>query len=366
MINYIGKTIYLGIDVHKNTYSVTAVCEGFIVKHTTLDASPKALVKYCKQSFKGATIKSAYEAGFCGFVLHRYLISQDIQNIVVNPASIEVESRNCKKNDKRDSRKIAEQLSAGRLRSIYIPTLEAENRRYISRLREVFVKQRIRTANQLKGLLNLNGLADGVKKVSNKFITELAILELDENVKFCLIQLAKTWLYFTKGIKEIEEKLKIMTPKEEEIYNSYRKIKGFGPKISKILVHELGDTMQFSNEEKLFSFCGLTPSERSSGEHKRLGNITRQGRPILRKLLVQAAWVAIRKDLYFSEYYDRLSAKKGSGKAIIAVARKLIGRARCAIKKKETFLALKAEDKVDLQEDFCCGLVVGSCGVIKE
>jgi transposase len=354
MVDYTGKTVFLGIDVHKRTYSVSAMCEGCIVKHDTFAASPKILVKYCLSAFKGAVIKSAYEAGFCGFVLHRFLISQGIHNIVVHPASIEIESRNHKKTDKRDSKKIAIQLAAGRLQSVYVPTLEQENRRYVSRLRETFARQRIRAANQLQGLLNLNGVIrwDESPRISKKWLGKLLSLELDENLKFCIKKLAETWLYFSNEIVSIEKKLSLLTPKEQELYEAYRKVPGFGSRIARALVHELGDTMQFTNEEKLFSFCGLTPSEHSSGEHKRLGHITHQGNPILRKMLVQAAWVAIRKDVYFMEFFDRLSSKKGSCSAIVAVARKLIGRARCAIKKKDLYLAVKAEEKVVLQEDF--------------
>lgn len=345
MHDYNGKTIFLGIDVHKKTYSVTAVCEEVVVKQDTFIASPEILVKYCVHAFKGAIIKSAYEAGFCGFVLHRFLLSRGIDNIVVHPASIEVESGNHKKTDKRDSKKIAIQLSSGRLHSVFIPTIEAENRRYISRLREIFVKQRIRTSVQLKSLLNLAGLIpyDKSPKVSKKFIKELLSFDLDENLHFCIEELAKTWLHFTEEIGAIEKKLKLLTPDEQELYDCYRKVTGIGPKIARILVHELGSTMQFSNEEKLFAFCGLTPSEHSSGEHRRLGHITRQGNPILRKVLVQAAWVSVRRDPYFSEYFRQLKARKGACRAIVCVARKLIGRARCAIKNKETFLAVKAE-----------------------
>lgn len=354
MYDYTGKTIFLGIDVHKRTYSVTAVCDGCVVKQDTFIASPQVLVVYCKKAFKGAIIKSAYEAGFCGFVLHRFLIDQNIHNIVVHPASIEVESNNFKKTDKRDSKKIAIQLSAGRLQCVFVPTKEAENRRYISRLREAFVKQRTRTSTQLKSLLHVNGLIphDKSVRVSKKFLKELLTIELNKDVHYCLQQLADTWLYFNNKINEVEKKLSLLTPYEQELYKAYRKIIGFGPKIARILVQELGDTMQFSNEEKLFSFCGLTPREYSSGEHKRLGHITRQGRPILRKVLVQAAWVAVRRDPYFSEYHKQLSVKKGACRAIVVVARKLIGRSRCAIKKKDAFIAVKTEYKVVLQEDF--------------
>jgi transposase len=354
MINYIDKTVFLGIDVHKRTYSVTAICEGIMVKQDTFLASPEIFVKYCRRAFQGAKIKSAYEAGFCGFGLHRFLVNNGIDNIVVHPANIEVESRNRKKTDKRDSKKIAIQLAAGRLQGVYVPTPSQENRRCISRLREIYVKQRTRTAIQLKSFLNVNNLisADKSPKISIKYLNELFTLDLDDNLQFYIKKLAKTWLYFTQEIKEIEKRLFILTQEEQSLYEAYRKISGFGPRISRILMHELGSTMQFSNEEKLFSFCGLTPSEHSSGEHKRLGHITRQGNPTLRKVLVQAAWVAVKKDPYFSEYYEDLRIRKGACRAIIAVARKLIGRARCAIKKKELYFAEKAKHKVVLQEDF--------------
>lgn len=352
MTKYNNKTIFLGIDVHKQTYSITAVCDNIAIKHDSFEAEPKVLLKYCQRLFQGAKIKSAYEAGFCGFGLHRFLIEHGIENIVVHPASIETESRNHKKTDKRDSKKIAIQLAAGRLQSVYIPSLSQENRRSLSRIREQFIKERVRTAVRLKSFLDVNGMKEGKQRFSKKSLKKLLDLDIDENLKFCIYKLVKAWFYFSQEIAEIDKKLLILTPDEQVLYEAYTKITGFGPKIARILIHELGDTMQFSNEEKLCSFCGLTPSEHSSGEHKRLGHITRQGNPLLRKALVQAAWVAVKRDPYFSEYFGKLSIRKGKCRAIIAVARKLIGRARCAIKKKEFYLAVRAEKKVVLQEDF--------------
>src|ERR1700730_12874789 len=113
MVSYIGKTIFIGIDVHKNTYSVSVICEGVLIKQDTLVAIPQNLLTYCEK-FKGARIKSAYEAGFSGFHLHRFLVRHNIDNIVVHPANIETGSRDCVKTDKRDSLKIAKQLADGR------------------------------------------------------------------------------------------------------------------------------------------------------------------------------------------------------------------------------------------------------------
>src|SRR5205807_1293072 len=119
---------------------------------------------------------------------HRFLIAHGIQNIVVHPPSIEVESGNKKKTDKRDSKKIATQLEARRLHSVYIPSIEQEYRRHISRLRETYAREKIRTANQLKGFLNLNGIIpyDKNPRISKKWLNELMSLDLDDNLKFCI------------------------------------------------------------------------------------------------------------------------------------------------------------------------------------
>ena len=90
---------------------------------------------------------------------------------------------------------------------------------------------------------------------------------------------------------------------------------------------------QFSNERQLFSFTGLKPQEHSSGVSQRLGTISRQGRSVLRKILLEAACIAIKKDPSLAEVFDRLSIHRGKKRAIVAVARKLIGRIRACIRK---------------------------------
>ena len=92
MRNYTGKKVYLGIDVHKKTYAVTAILDGQVIKKDTLPASPEKLLSYCLKYFPEASIESAYEAGFSGFHLHRYLRSHKIQNHVINASGIEIAS----------------------------------------------------------------------------------------------------------------------------------------------------------------------------------------------------------------------------------------------------------------------------------
>jgi transposase len=334
MRDYTGKTIFVGIDVHKKTYSVTAICEGLIIKRDTLKASPTVLIAYLKKFFGTGKIRTAYEAGFCGFHLHRALIAVDIFNIVVHAASIET-SKDRVKTDKRDSLKIATHLSLGKLKGINVPTEEREDFRTVTRLRDTFCGERNRISCQIKSLLYTQGLIgpDDGRRVSERWIKDLFTLEVAPGLKFALEQFAKMWLMFNEKIKEIDVQIKAQAIQDKAIDKVYQSASGVGSTTSRILANELGDLQQFKNERQLFSYVGVTPSEYSSGEHVRQGHITKQGKPILRKILVQAAWTAIRNDSELRIIFERIAMKAGRKRAIIAIARRLIGRIRACFAK---------------------------------
>lgn len=344
MKDYTGKTIFVGMDVHKKTYSVTAICEGIIVKRDTLKADPVALIAYLKKRFGSGKIKTAYEAGFCGFHLHRTLENAGIENIVVHAAGIEI-SNSRVKTDKRDSLKIATHLFEGKLRNVYIPSVEQEDHRTVTRLRDTFCKERSRIGNQIKSLLFLHGLipADNKKKVSEKWIKELCNLKMMPGVKFAVEKFATMWLEFNAKILEIDQEIKKQAREKRVTDEMYQTASGIGPTSARVLANELGDLQHFKNEKQLFSYIGFTPSEHSSGEHTRQGHITKQGKPIVRKILVQAAWVAIRHDRELQTIYERIAKKSGAKKAIVAVARRLIGRIRACFRTGEPYKAQPVE-----------------------
>lgn len=344
MKDYTGKTIFVGMDVHKNTYSVTAICDGTIVKRDTLKADPQGLISYLKKRFGSGKIKTAYEAGFCGFHLHRTLEAAGIENIVVHAAGIET-SNNRVKTDKRDSLKIAAHLAEGKLRSVYIPTIEQEDRRTVTRLRDTFCKERTRIGNQIKSLLFLHGLisANDKKKVSPAWIKGLSQLEMIPGVKFAIEKFVAMWVEFSEKIKEIDLEIQKQALEDHAVDDMYQTASGIGHTGARILANELGDLQQFKNERQLSSYIGFTPSEHSSGEHKRQGHITKQGKPIVRKILVQAAWVAIRHDKKLQAIYERIAAKSGAKRAIVAVARRLIGRIRACFRTGVVYEAQKVE-----------------------
>ncbi|MFN4173685.1 MAG: IS110 family transposase [Parachlamydiaceae bacterium] len=335
MNDYKGKTIFVGIDVHKKTYAVTAISEGRLIKRDVLSANPAILIAYLQKKYSSGNIITAYEAGFCGFHLHRALEKAGIKNIVVHAASLEV-SNSRVKTDARDSLKIAQQLAEGRLRCVYIPSPEQEDRRTVSRLRDTFASEKVRIGNQIKSLLYLHGLiADNdSKKVCEKWIEKISALSLMPGLKFSIELLCRAWLEYNSKIKEIEEELDKQVEVDQEIDQIYQSAPGIGKTSARILSNELGDLSQFKNERQLFSYIGLTPSEHSSGDRIRQGHITKQGKPLIRKILVQSAWTAIRYDKGLKQVFDRIRNRAGGKKAIIGIARRLIGRLRACLKVK--------------------------------
>lgn len=341
MYDYTGKTVFLGLDVHKSTYSLTAICEDRVIKRDKICASPYELVKYCRKFFPRAHVKSAYEAGFCGFHLHRILVDHGIDNIVVHPANIEVCKNDSVKTDKRDSLKIATQLAGGRLSGNFIPSNAREDKRHLTRLREALVKQRTRTSCQIKSLMHLHGMIPPGKewRISSKTIPFILEMEMRANLKYTLEVLIQTWNYFSLQIANTKAKMSVALTGDQWLQEVYCSIPGIGLTMANVLINEIGDTKQFSNEQKLFSHAGLTPREHSSGAHQRQGHITKQGNPILRRMLIQAAWRAIKLDSSLKAIFERIRGpNKGKSKiAIVAIARILLGRIRTCLKEERLY-----------------------------
>jgi transposase len=188
-------------------------------------------------------------------------------------------------------------------------------------------------------LLHQYGLikADDERKISLKWIKELEALELSPGLKFALSQHCSLWQHISIKIKEIDNEISNQAQTDGPAEVIYRSVPGIGSTSARVLANELGDMAQFNNERQLFSYIGLTPSEHSSGEHIRQGHITRQGRPLLRKILVQVAWKAIKIDNNLKKAYEQLSKRVGGRRAIVAIARKIIGRIRACFKTGELY-----------------------------
>src|ERR1700693_686446 len=101
---------------------------------------------------------------------------------------------------------------------------------------------------------------------------------------------------------------------------------GVGPVTALAFVLTIGPVSRFANSKKVVSYLGLNPSEESSGGRQRLGAISKQGNPMMRYLLVEAAQTASRLDPELRRDYQRLKFRRGSTVAKVAIARNLAVR----------------------------------------
>jgi transposase len=337
-ISYIGKNVYIGIDVHKKSYTVVARVEGEVVKKWTTAASPQALAQQILKYFTGATIYTAYEAGFSAFVLHRELEKNGIQNKVVNAAGIEVASNSRVKTDKRDALKLATLLEAKRLKGIRIPSQEEEAHRILSRTRKQLVEDRASVKNKIRMKFHQFGVinADENSTMTHALVEELLKNAPSNELRIAINAYRMIWKSLDEEIKTIEDELKVQA-KDDTNEKTYQSVPGVGPQSARVLSNELGNMSQFKNERELFSYTGLTPSEYSSGEKVAKGHITHQGNKYVRGILIEVAWRAIEKDPALREFFNSLFPRTGKTKAIVAIARKLIGRIRAAFRKGEEY-----------------------------
>jgi transposase len=330
-LNYGQKKVFVGIDVHKRTFSLVAICEDVVVKKWSMLADVADCVRALKRFFEGGELFTVYEAGFSGFSLHRALLRDGIANIVISPASVQKSPNDRVKTDLLDARKMASQLSKGLLRGIEVPSEERELKREITRLRSQLVDHRVSVTLQIKSKLHYYGLmkAEDNRKVSEKYLAELEHLELPQELRISMNILIEQWRHCSNQIKEVEKEIRKQEQEDTEVTRIYKSVPGVGTITARILANELGNLkLRFKNERELFSYTGLTPTEYSSGDSVRKGKISRCGPARIRWILTEAAWMCIRSDSSLKEAYERVKHRRGAKIAIVGIARKLIGRIR--------------------------------------
>lgn len=337
-ISYQGRNIFVGIDVHKKNYVVVARVDGETIKKWTTSASPEKFAEQLIKYFGTGKIETAYEAGFSGFALHRELEKHGIHNRVVHAAGIEVAVNDRVKTDKRDAHKLSALLEVGRIRGIRIPSEEEENNRQLTRTRQQLVEDRAAIKNKIRMKFHQQGFIEPeeTRHMSHQLVRDLLKQNVSQEFLISINAYWSVWRKFDEEISKIEKELTKQAKRDtnETIYLS---APGVGPLSSRVLSNELGNMSQFNNERQLFSYTGLTPSEHSSGDNIRRGHISRQGNNRVRRVLVEVAWRAITKDKSLEAFFNKLYPKVGKKKAIVAVARKLIGRIRAAFRNGEKY-----------------------------
>ena len=158
-IDYTGKTIHVGIDVHLKDWQVATVNETVVLGNHRMEGKVENVVSHLQKKFPGATFKCVYESSAWGFDLQRQLVARGMECIVVHAADVSGSDKERKrKTDKVDAVKLARYHAAGLLRGIYVPDEELQKQRNLVRYRSKLTRDLTRSRNRLKSLLKYQGI----------------------------------------------------------------------------------------------------------------------------------------------------------------------------------------------------------------
>jgi transposase len=260
--------------------------------------------------------------------------------LVTNPADVPTtDKERTGKRDPSDSRKLARSLRSGDLKGIYVPTRPKLEDRSLVRTRQSMVKKQTRCKNQIKALLYFYGINLPEEVVespwSQKFLRWLESLRLERVSGDTALKAHLNELHHLKQIIASLNRAIIQLSRQEEYRSTVRLLKtipGISTLTAMILLTELCELARFASLDRLASYVGLIPDIKASGETEHIGHLTYRRNPQLRALLIEAAWVASRKDpvllLAFNKYCQRMKKTR----AIVKIARKLLNRIRYVLK----------------------------------
>ena len=293
-----SKTLYVGLDVHKESIAVAYAAEEREAEVVSLGSiGPRQcdidkLIR--KLQSKGAQLVFVYEAGPCGYWLYRYLTRKGLACHVVAPSLIPRKPGDRVKTDRRDALALARLMRSGDLTSIYVPQVEDEAVRDLSRGREDALDDLKRSKRRLKSFLLRHDIRyEGRANWNAAHLRWLAQVVCPTPPQQIVFQ------EYVRAVTEQQERRQRLETELHEAVKSWRlypvveaiqALRGVELTGAIILVAELGDLTRFDNPRQLMAYLGLTPSEYSSGERRRQGGITKAGNTHARRALVEGAW----------------------------------------------------------------------------
>jgi transposase len=253
-------------------------------------------------------------------------VKEDVRRVViVNPREFEVIKRSAKKTDKRDALNLARFLAVDLLPEVRGRSEAAETVLRLNETRSKLVRLKTMLLNKIHALavskgrkLKKESLGSkrGLEKVLTQEWTKIERLEL-EIIREQIESLQKSLKRLDEALAEAGRELKG--------FENLVSVTGIGERSAGVLLAVIGEVGDFADEKKLASYFGIVPRVRNSNETVKSGKISKRGSKVGRTTLVQCALVTIRYNEYLRNYYERLKARGGHGKAKIAVARKFLG-----------------------------------------
>lgn len=333
--NQTEATIYVGVDFHKKNFVCSFLnnSTGELVQksYKTNDKGYESFIeRLSSYQRSGNTVKVGLEMLTGSYYFYDRVQTECDEIVIINTNQFKVIANSSKKTDKIDSETIALYYSKDMLPTIYIADQSIRQLRDLVSLRYNLVRDRSRYKNRTHSLLLKHNHKISKRSLgSKKRLVELRQLGLPEISQKQLNLLLGQIEQLTLSISETEKMMDALisnkcSDRTKEDIKLLRSIPGVGALSAKILVSCITDIERFPSEKHLASYVGLVPKVRDSGEVIKHGRITKKGNKIARTTLVQDALAMLKqKNGPLKGFYNSVKYRSGTGKAIIALARKI-------------------------------------------
>jgi transposase len=340
--------IFAGLDVDKRRLAVTFTSHQGFIRSVAMPYSVEQLVNHVRKHFPEKKGAFAYEAGPTGYGLYDGLVAQAYRCLIAAPAMIPQAPGQRVKTNRLDSRRLAETLRGGQLKSIHVPSVPYRELRHLTQLRDTFVSEVVGMKQRIKSLLLVEGIefpqAPPGSQWSALVKKQLRQLPCAATVRFKLDQLLDSLAFSEQQVVKTTREIRRFCQTDPELSQCIKyltSISGIGWIVGSQLLARIGDWRELKNIRQLGGFLGVVPTEHSTGEKTQRGAITHSGDPRLRSKLIQAAWAAIRQDGELREFYRvvcRTHPRPVAARvAIVAVARKLSVRIAVVLRQQRPY-----------------------------
>ena len=323
---------YIGIDLHRDCFTACLRLENGreYLKEWKLEDLAKFTAKLRPSD------EVAVEVTGNTRLFHDAVAPYVERVVAVNPSQFKVITHSVKKTDPNDARNLALYLAKDLLPEVRMKDKTQAQIASLTQTRDTMVKLRTALKNKVNNVCSAHGVnlskeslasEKGLRAVLEMRFAPLVNLEL----KIIIDQIRS----LNQSIAELEEAIGKEGQKLEG-HKNLTSIKGIGGLSAGILLSIIGDIGDFADEGKLAAYFGIVPKISNSNETEHSGRITKRGSKLGRTTLVQCALIAQRYSPYLKAYYEKKKSR-GTGKAIIALARKFLGIIYRTLKNKWLF-----------------------------
>jgi transposase len=322
-----GTPVWMAIDISRSKAVYCLRWEGSEQRRLSTPLGI-AHVRAVVEHYRGCQMHVAYEACGFGYELAWWLQEHGVAVSVIAPSRVERLPGLQVKTDRVDVGKLARKLEKGDLKAIYIPSRTVHEQRQLGRTYAQCLKERKRAQVRIRSLMQEQGRLGPLPAAGwTVYSAWLAAQPLPDAVRLCVQAHEQLRELATQHAKRMKAALYTLARSEpyRPLVTALSAQSGVGWQSAIRLVLELVDIGRFRTTDALPHYLGLTPSQYSSGELDHRGHTLKCGPGVLRALLVQCAWSAVRhgRDGDLTACFERLAPRIGRKRAIVAVTRKL-------------------------------------------